>query len=82
MSNTMKNKFEKFLQELFSRGVYTHKKYKAGNHLYGESLKPKSRVRAQSMSMGTHTKFQLETLTRSMTSALHKLQEDITNDKI
>ena len=24
---------------------YTHKKYKAGNHLFGESLKPKSRVR-------------------------------------
>ena len=61
-----------------SKNILT-KKYKAGNHLYGESLKPKSRVRAQSMSLGTHTKFQLETLTRSMTSALHKLQEDIKN---
>ena len=54
---------------------YTHKKYKAGNHLYGESLKPKSRVRAQIMSLGTHTKFQHETLTRGMTSTLHKLTQ-------
>ena len=59
--------------------INTHKKYKAGNHLYGESLKSKLCVRAQSMSLGTQTEFQPETLTRSMTSILHKLQEDITN---
>ena len=56
---------------------YTHKKYKAGNHLYGESLKPKSCMRAQSMSLGTHTKFQHETLTRGMTSALHKFKRTL-----
>ena len=64
-----------FHQHPASSPKYTHKKYKAGNHLYGESLKPKSRVRAQIMSLGTHTKFQHETLTRDMTSALHKLTQ-------
>ena len=67
-----------FHQHPTSSPKINSQKYKAGNHLYGENLKPKSRVRARSIPLGTHTKFQLETLTRCMTSALHKLQEDIT----
>ena len=51
------------------------KLYKARNHPFDGKLKPKSYVRAQSMPLGTYTKFQLETFTRSMTSALRMAEE-------
>ena len=49
--------------------------HNARNHFYGENFKLKIRTCAQSMALGTHSKFQLEVLIRSMISAIHKLRE-------
>ena len=47
------------------------------NHVYGENFKLKMCMCAQSMALGTRTKFQLEILVRSMISAIHKIRENI-----
>ena len=47
------------------------------NHIYGENFNLKICTCAQSMALGTRTKFQLEILIRSMISAIHKFQENI-----
>ena len=51
--------------------------HNAGYHIYGENFKLKLCTSAQSMALGTHTKSQLEILTRSTISAIHKFQENI-----
>ena len=51
--------------------------YDARNHSYGENFKLKLYTCAQSMALGTCTKFQLEILIRIMTSAIHKFRENI-----
>ena len=48
-----------------------------GNHIYGENFKLKLCTCAQSMALGTRTKFQLEILIRTTISAIHKFQENI-----
>ena len=47
------------------------------NHIYGENLKLKLCTCAQSMALGTRTKFQLEILTRCMISTIHTFRENI-----
>ena len=51
--------------------------YNARNHIYGENFKLKLCACAQSMALGTRTKFQLEILIRSTTSAIHKFRNNI-----
>ena len=51
--------------------------YNARNHIYGENVKLKLSMCAQSMAMGTRTKFQLEIIIRTTISAIHKFQENI-----
>ena len=51
--------------------------HNARDHLYGENFKLKLCTCAQSMALGTHTKFQLEILIRSTVSAIHKFRENI-----
>ena len=53
------------------------KLYNARNHFYGENFKLKLCMCAQSIALDTHTKLQLEILTRSMISVIHKFQEII-----
>ena len=50
--------------------------YNARTHIYGDNFMLELCMCAQSMALGTHTKFQLENLTRSMISAIHKFQEN------
>ena len=47
------------------------------NHIYGENFNLKICTCAQSMALGTRTKFQLEILIQSTNSAIHKFQENI-----
>ena len=49
----------------------------ARNYIYGENSKLKLCTCAQSMALGTPTKFQLEILIRSVISAIHKFRENI-----
>ena len=49
----------------------------AGNHIYGENFKLKLCTGAQSVALGTRTKFQREILTRSMISAIHTFRENV-----
>ena len=51
--------------------------HNAGNHIHGENFKRKLCTCAQSLALGTCTKFQLEILTRSTNFARHKLRENI-----
>ena len=51
--------------------------YNASNHIYGENFKLKRCTCAQSMALGTRTKFQLEMLIGSAISATHKFRENI-----
>ena len=51
--------------------------YKARNDIYSENFRLKLCTCAQSMALGTRTKFQLEILIRSTISAIHKFQENI-----
>ena len=51
--------------------------HNARNHFYGENFKLKICTCAQSMALGTHTKFQLEILIRSTISAIHKFWKNI-----
>ena len=51
--------------------------HNARNHIYGKNFKLKLCMCAQSMALGTHTKFQLEILIRSTISAIHKFRENI-----
>ena len=47
------------------------------NHIYGENFKLKLCACAQSMALGTRTKFQLEIRITSIISAIHKFRENI-----
>ena len=47
------------------------------NHIYGENFKLKLCACAQSMALGTRTKFQLEICITSLISAIHKFRENI-----
>ena len=51
--------------------------YNARNHIYSENFKLKLCTCAQSMGLGTRTKFQLEILIRSTISAIQKFREII-----
>ena len=51
--------------------------HNANNTIYGENFKLKLCMCAQSMALGTHTKFQLEFLIRSTIFAIHKFRENI-----
>ena len=51
--------------------------YNASNHICGENFKLKLCTCAQSMALGTQTKFQLEMLIGSAISATHKFRENI-----
>ena len=51
--------------------------YDASNHIYGENFKLKLCMCAQSMALGTRTKFQLEMLIGSAISATHKFRDNI-----
>ena len=51
--------------------------YNASYHIYGENFKLKLCTCAQSMALGTRTKFQLEMLMGSAISAIHKVRENI-----
>ena len=51
--------------------------YNASNHIYGENFKLKLCTCAQSMALGTRTKFQFEMLIGSAISATHKFRENI-----
>ena len=51
--------------------------HNARNHICGENFKLKLCTCAQSMALGTHTKFQLEILIRGTISAIHKFWENI-----
>ena len=51
--------------------------YNARNHIYSEDIKLKLCTCAQSMALGTRTKFQLDILIRSTISAIHKFREII-----
>ena len=51
--------------------------YNASNHIYGENFKLKLCKCAQSMALGTRTKFQLEMLIGSAISATHKFRKNI-----
>ena len=51
--------------------------YNAKNHIYSENFKLKFCTCAQSMALGTHTKFQLEILIRGTIFAIHKFGENI-----
>ena len=48
--------------------------YNARNRIYGENFKLRLCTCVQSMTLGTHTKLQLEILTRSMISAIYNFQ--------
>ena len=51
--------------------------HNARNHIYGENFKLKLCTCAQSMALGTHTKFQLGILIRRTISATQKFRENI-----
>ena len=51
--------------------------YNASNHMYGENFKLKLCTCAQSMALGTRTKFQIEMLIGSAISVTHKFRENI-----
>ena len=51
--------------------------YNTRNDIYGENFKLKLCTCAQSMALGTRTKFQLEILIRSTISAIYKFRENI-----
>ena len=51
--------------------------YKARNNIYAENFKLKLCICAQSMALGTHTKFQLEILIRSTILVIYKFRENI-----
>ena len=51
--------------------------YSARNHIYGENFKPKLCTCAQSMALGTRTKFRLEILIRSTISVMQKFRKNI-----
>ena len=51
--------------------------YNARNHIYGKNFKLELCTCAQSMALGTHTKFQLEILIRSIISATPKSRKNI-----
>ena len=53
------------------------KKHNTRNHIYGENFKLKLCACAQSMALGTRTKFQLEICITSLISAIHKFRENI-----
>ena len=53
------------------------KLYNARNHIYGENSKLKLCTCAQSMALGTRTKFQLDIPIRSTISTIHKFRENI-----
>ena len=57
--------------------IISWKIHNARNHIYVENVKLKICMCAQSMALGTHTKFQLEILIISTISAIHKSQEKI-----
>ena len=46
-------------------------------HIYGENSKLKICVCAQSMALGTRTRFKLEILIRSIISTIHNFRENI-----
>ena len=50
--------------------------YNARNHIYGENFKLKLCACAQSMALGTRTKFQLEIFIRSTTSANTQISKE------
>ena len=50
--------------------------HNATNHIYGENFKLKICMCAQSIALGTRTKFQLEILIRSTISAIHKFRDN------
>ena len=47
------------------------------NHIYGDNFKLKLCMCTQNIALGTHSKFQLEILLRSMISVIHKFRENI-----
>ena len=51
--------------------------YNARNHIYYENFKLKLCTCAQSMALGTRTKYQLEIVTKGKISAIHKFRENI-----
>ena len=51
--------------------------HNARNPIYSENSKLKLCMCAQSMALGTRTKFQLEILIRNTISAIHKFRENI-----
>ena len=53
------------------------KTYNAKNHIYGENFKLKLCMCAQSIDLGTRTKFPLEILIRSKISVMYKFRENI-----
>ena len=53
------------------------KLYNARNHIYGENFRLKLCTCAQSMALGTRTKFQLDIPIRSTISTIHKFRENI-----
>ena len=65
--------------QLISRALQNNlaKIHNARNHIYVENFKLKLCMCAQSMALGTRTKFQLEILIRSTISAIHKFRENI-----
>ena len=52
------------------------KMYSSRNHIYGENFKLKLCTCAQSMALGTRTKFQLEILTRSTISTIYIFRDN------
>ena len=53
------------------------KMHNTGNHIHGENLNMELCTCAQSMALGTRTKFHLQILIRTTISAIHKFQENI-----
>ena len=53
------------------------KKHNTRNHIYGENFKLKLCTCAQSMALGTRTKFQLDIIITSTISEIHKFRENI-----
>ena len=51
--------------------------HNARNHIYGENFKLKLCTCAQSIALGSRTKFQLEILIKSTISVIHKFRENI-----
>ena len=57
--------------------IILQKIHNARNRIYGENFKLKLCTCAQSMDLGTCTKFQLEILIRCMIFTIHKFRENI-----